>query len=235
MHLVVDRLVRGRVQASAALQVQAHTARAVDLAHCVDKPNLALCSRLQQHSAATIAKQHAGCAVGVVGHARVRIRTDDQNFFMRAALHHPDAGHECIHKPRAAAGDIESPRAFGPNLVLDETRSGGKHHVRRDCANDDDFDLARIDPARRKALLRRLGADFAHAQALGQHVALADPRTLHDPLVVCVDYLFEVFVGKNVGRNVGSQRRNLGSAAHYRANGKAQCFLLEQPGQRISG
>src|SRR5581483_9214161 len=81
VHLLVDGLVRRRIQAAAALQVETHTARSVDLIHCVDKPYLALFGRLQQHRTAAVAEEHAGGAVGVVGHACIRICADHQNFF----------------------------------------------------------------------------------------------------------------------------------------------------------
>ena len=81
-----------------------------------------------------------------------------------------------------------------------------------------------LNAARRQALLRRLRADVAHAQPLGQHVPLLDPSALHNPLVVGIHHFFEVLIGQNLRRNVGSERRNLRAPAHHRTNGKAQCI-----------
>ena len=79
--------------------------------------------------------------------------------------------------------------------------------------------------ARRQTLLRRLDAHIADALSLGQHVPLADTGPLHDPLVVGVHHLFEVFIGQHIGGNVGAERRNLGATAHHGTNGEAQCFF----------
>ena len=70
------------------------------------------------------------------------------------------------------------------------------------------------------ASLPRLSAD--EQASLGQHVALADTGALHDPLVIGIHQLFQILIRDDLGRDVRSKRRNLGAAAHNRANGEAQ-------------
>ena len=80
------------------------------------------------------------------------------------------------------------------------------------------------DAARGEAFFCGLSADVAHAFARRELVPLADPGALHDPLVAGFYHFFEVLIGDHIGRNVGSERRNLGAPAHDGANGQAQCI-----------
>ncbi len=89
------------------------------------------------------------------------------------------------------------------------------------------------DAARGQAFFRGFRAHIAHAQAGGELVTRLDPGALRDPLVACFHHLFEVLIGDHVGRNVGSERRNLGAAAHHGANGKAQCISPCGAGTRM--
>ena len=98
VHLLVHRLMGRRIQAAAARHAQARAARSVNLMHKVDKADLALFARLNQNSAAAVAKQHAGGAVGIVGHARVGVGAAHQHLGVRAALHQLRARLQRKHK-----------------------------------------------------------------------------------------------------------------------------------------
>jgi len=93
-----------------------------------------------------------------------------------------------------------------------------------DCAHDDHFDFAGLDAARRQALLCSLNADVAHTLAGSEDMAFLDAGALHDPLIVGVHHFFEVFIGKNLGRDISSEGAYLGAPAHYGTHGKAQCI-----------
>ena len=59
-----------------------------------------------------------------------------------------------------------------------------------------------------------------------------DTSPLHNPLVVGIHHLFQVLIGKHLGRNVGPKRRNLRATAHHGANVQAQCISPSGTGGR---
>ena len=57
--------------------------------------------------------------------------------------------------------------------------------------------------------LHRLDCQVARGHAFVDKVAFADADSAHDPFIGCVDHLFQVCIGKNAGRKVGTESADL--------------------------
>ncbi len=172
-----------------------------------------------KHRSAAVAEQHARRPVGVVGHPRIRVRAAHQHLLMRPALHQFHARLQRKHKPRAARADTSNPHApFAPILSCTRHAVDGNIMSGVTVPTMMHSTSRRRNPPRRQAFLRRLRADIAHAQPLGQHMPLADSRPTQNPLVVGVHQSFRGLDWSIHRGDVGAQRRDLCARAHNRAN-----------------
>ena len=87
----------------------------------------------------------------------------------------------------------------------------GIHHVRRDRADDDQVDLLQVEGMDFQQLLDRFDGEVAGGNALVGNVALANARALQDPLVGGLDHVFQVLIGEDARRDVGSERSDFGA------------------------
>src|SRR5258708_15095067 len=158
-----------------------------------------------QHRARAIAEDHAGGAVGVVDDRRHNVGANDQDFFMRARFHKLHSGLQRIDKTGAGRGDIETPGAFCAQLVLHQAGGGGEQHVGSYGSDKDRLHLAGGPAASSQRFFGGLGREVGGSHAFIHDVPLANAGSLDDPLVVGVNHLFEIGVGQQSRRDVGSK------------------------------
>ena len=181
---------RGGKEAAAGGHVERDGAGAVDFVPEVDEADFAFFAGFEQDRARAVAEDDAGGAVGVVDDGAHDVGADDEDFFVRAGFDELGADLEGVGEAGAGGGEVETPGAFGAELVLHEAGGGGEEHVRRDGGDDDGFDFGGVDAAGGEALAGGFDGEIAGADTLVDDVALADAGALGDPLVVGGDQSF---------------------------------------------
>ena len=199
------------MQAAAGGHVQRRAAGTIHLVPEIDQADFAFCARLQQNAAGAVAKQDAGGTVGVVHDRTHRVCADDEHLFVCPALNKLRAYLQRIKKTRACRGQVESPRVGRTQLGLDKAGRRRKQHVRCDRSNDNAIDVAGVDAPFAKAILRCLGRHVTRGLPRVDHVALANPGALHDPLVGGLNHLLQIGVGEQARGNIRADAGNLGS------------------------
>src|SRR5208282_3777170 len=209
MHLLVDGIVTGWIQASAAWHVQRLATRSVDFVQKVDETDGVVFGGLEQDRACSIAKDDAGGAVGVVDDRRHYVCSDDEHFLVGSGRNELRSRLQGINKRRTSAGEIESPDVLRAEFVLDKTRGRGKKHIGRNRPDDDRVEVGGRDAALVERFLGCFNRKIAGRNAFVDQMAFADAYALHDPLVVCVDKFFQIGVGEKTRRNVGAESADL--------------------------
>ena len=133
-----------------------------------------------------------------------------RTFLCAPALDELGADLQRVGKAGAGGGEVEAPGAGGAELVLHEA-GGGRERACPGVTVATMMTSTSVGWMPRAARQLRGGFDgkVAGGDALVDEVAFADAGALDDPLVVGVDHFFEVGVGQQAGRNVGSDGRNL--------------------------
>jgi hypothetical protein len=86
--------------------------------------------------------------------------------------------------------------------VLQQTGGGRKNQVGRCRADNDEFDLANVDPGGIEGRAGRALGEVGRGLAFRGDMALADAGAAVDPFVGCVDELFQVRVGQDLLRQI---------------------------------
>ena len=219
VHLLVDRLMRSRIQAAAAGHVQKFSTCALDLCDVIDY-SCAILGRLEQNGSGAIAENDADGTIGVVGHSGILVRSDHQHFLVLSRFDELYPRVQRVNEARASRRDIESPGVLDAQLVLHQACGGGIHHVGRNRPHDDQVDFLQVERMRLQQVLHCQHGHVAGRDALVRNVALPNPDALENPLVAGVDHLLEIGIGKDARRQIGAKRANFG------ANRFAQCGLL---------
>src|SRR5262245_504940 len=102
---------------------------------------------LKQYRTGRIAKKNAGRAVFEIGDGSHHVRPDNNDLVVRSRFDKLRANSERINESRASSGNIEAPRASSSNFVLDDTSGRREKHIRSNCRDDDEIDLAGFDSA----------------------------------------------------------------------------------------
>ena len=170
VHPLLDRLVRGRVQAAARRHLERGPAAAVDLVLEPDDLEALFNRGLHDHGAGPVAEQHAGGAVGVVDDARHRVGADDQRALVLAGRDELARDAQREVEPGAGAGQVEPPALRGADLVLHQRRRAREEHVRRGRPDDDDIDVVGRQAGLREGLQRGLLPQIRRGHALLDHV-----------------------------------------------------------------
>src|SRR5450432_3836562 len=181
--------------------------------------------RFQDDGARTVAEQNAGGAVGVVEDGSHHIRADHQNFLVRAGGYELRSGLQGEDKSRAGGREIEAPTALCSQLVLHQAGGGREEHVGRDCGHHDGLDFAGVDSALRQSAPGSFGGQIAGSYTFVHDVAFANAGARQDPLVGGLHDFFEVPIGQDSGRDIGSQGGDLG--AHQLAHS------MDSPGSNV--
>ncbi len=200
-----------RVQAAAARHIQRRRTGTVYLMVKVDQADLAFFRGFDQDRAGPIAKDDAGCTVGVIDDRRHGVSADDQDLGVNSRLDQLGPHLQGIKKTRAGCGKVEAPGALGAELVLNQAGGRGEEHVRRDSGDDDDLYLAGRDAALGKATARRFNGHVTGRHPWLDQVALADAEALHDPFIRGVYQPFQIGVVEDARRHIGSQSADLGA------------------------
>src|SRR5262249_25577438 len=100
MHFLLDRLVRGRVQASSPRHVEETAAGTVNFMQEIDQTDRVVVSRFEEYAAAAISENDAGSSIGVVNDRRHPIGPNDQHFPMCPGSDELRAGLESVKKCR---------------------------------------------------------------------------------------------------------------------------------------
>ena len=124
-----------------------------------------------------------------------------------------DAGVQRVEEARAAGRDVEAPGALDAQLVLHQASGGGIHHVGGDRADDDQIHLLQIEGMRLQQILDRFDGQIAGGNSLVDQVTLADSGAFQDPLVGGVHHFFQVLIGEDARRDVGTESGNLGATS----------------------
>ena len=227
VHLLVDGVVRGRMEAATGRHHERTAAGAIDFVMEIDHAQFALRSGLDEDCAGAVAEEDAGGAVGVVDDGRHGVGADDEDFFVLARLDELATHLQGVDEAGAGGGDVESPGAFGAEAILHETGGGGEEHVGGDGADDDDFDIGGIDAALGEA---EFGGFYSHVA--GGHAGLDDVPLLNadaggDPLIGGFNHFFQIGVGEKARRRPGSEGADFGTNRHTRPKSKRQTMTPE--------
>jgi len=166
---------------------------------------------LEDYGTGTVAKDHAGGAIGVVDDRGHHIRANYEDFLMSASRDELRSRLHGVNKGGTGGGDIESPDPGGAEFVLHQAGGRGEKHVWSDGADDDGIDVAGREAALGKGFFGGFDGEVAGGYALFDDVAFADAHAGEDPVVGSVDHFFEVGVGKKFGRNIGAEGADFGS------------------------
>ncbi len=211
MLLGAHRFLAGWLQAAARGQSQRQRTRAIDFMHVIDDSLFPLLRCLEQHGTRAIAEEDAGGAVGVVDHGAERVGADDQHFRLGATLDQLGADLQRVQKTGAGGAQVKAPRMVRAELLLHQAGGRGEGHVRTHGRDDDDFDFLGRDASIGQAATRCFDREVTGGGTLGRDMAFADAGALDNPLVRGVDHLFEVSVGQDARRDIGSECGDLGA------------------------
>ena len=149
--------------------------------------NARLIRRFQDHRPGSVAKQYASAAVLEVQDAGENFCADYQRATGATGLNQGIGDGERIDKSAAHRLDIKSRPADSAKLALQNTCSGGKHHIRRRCGDDDEIDIAGRAPRRLQGRLAGVQCQIATKNTVVREVARADTAALDDPVVGCLN------------------------------------------------
>ena len=186
---LVDGFMRCRPQAAARRHAERRSAATIDLVGKIDDAAV-VGRRAHDDRASAVTEQHACRTVCVVDDARHDVGAYGQRVPVRAGRDHVGGGRQRVGESRTRGAEIESPRAVGADLVLDEARGARKHHVGGGRADDDEIDVvgseARLGDRFERRLFRKIGCRDAGID----DVPFANPGALKNPLVRRVDESF---------------------------------------------
>ena len=110
-----------------------------------------------------------------------------------------------VDEARASRFEIKSRRAVSADLLLHQAGGGGKRHVGRDRGDDDEIDLFGGDAGLFHRPPRRLGRQIGGKFVLGAAMCRSfDAGAGGDPFVGGVHHFFEVGIGEDLCRHIGS-------------------------------
>ena len=116
----------------------------------------------EQHRAGGVAEQHAGLAIGPVDHPAQGFRADHQRTARHAVTDELVGDDEAVKRAGAGRGNIEGESVERADLGLHESGAGGRGRVAGHRGDNDEIDLAGVDPGEferwRGILSRRVGA-----------------------------------------------------------------------------
>jgi hypothetical protein len=182
----------------------------------VENTFILLRSRLQQHCAGAIPKEHAGGAVLIVDDRSHDVAPNDHDLLMRACADKLRSDGEGISKARACRGEIETPGVLCADAVLHQPGRGREHHVGGYAGKNNQVDLLRIRSGLRQQLLCRFRGQVRSSNSLFHAMTLADAGARADQLIVGVHHLFQVCVGDHLRRHVAGDAGNLrGNAVRH--------------------
>ena len=116
-----------------------------------------------------------------------------------------------IYESGAGCGKVEAPDILRSQLVLHQAGRGGKQHVGSYGGDKDGVDVRGGDAPFCKSGLGSFHGQIAAGHSLFDDVALADTGAFDDPLVRGFYHLFQIFVGEQARRDVGSQGADFGA------------------------
>ena len=209
VHLLLHRVVGGGIQAAAARHVQRAGTGTVNLVDVVDEPKGIVFRRLQNHGTRTVAKNHASRAIRVINNRRHHVGADHHHLLVHAGGHKLGTGLHSVQKRGAGGRKIESPDPGHAQFVLHEAGCSREKHIRRDRSHNDRLQLGCRESTLGESIPSCLCRQVAGGNSLLNQMAFANASALQNPLVGGFDHLFQVAVGQNTGRNVGSKSADL--------------------------
>ena len=219
MEPLVDGFVRCRPEAAARRHAERWPAATVNLVGKIDDA-ATVGRRAHHHRSRAVAEQHACRPVCVVDDARHDVGAYGQRVPMRAGRDHVGGGGQRVRESRTRGAEIESPRAVGADLVLDEARGARKHHVGCGRADDDEVDVVRSKACLGDGFESRLFRKIGCRDAGIDDVPFPNAGALKNPLVRCVDEFFQVLVGEQAGRHkrreTADLRRTIAGVFHHK-------------------
>src|ERR1700677_704925 len=114
-----------------------------------------------------------------------------------------------VDKRGTRSREIKSPDIFRAQLVLYKTCGRGKKHVRSNRPYHNRIEVGSFNTALRERSLRRLHRQVTGCDPFVHEMTLADANPFHDPLIIGIDHLFEVGVGKKTRRNISAESADL--------------------------
>src|SRR5690242_17352144 len=195
------------MERTAARHVKELAAGAVDVMFEI-KDAFVFPGGLEQDGARAIAKQNAGGAVCVIKDGTHLIAADDHDFLVSARAHKLRSDREGIGKSRAGGGEVKAPGFFRADAILNKAGGGGKHHIRSNAGNYDQFNLGRVGSRFCQESFCGFSGQMGASRAIPGNVALADTGAGPNPFVIGRDHFLEVGVGKHLRRNVRCDTRD---------------------------
>ena len=209
VHLLRDRFLRRRIQASAAGHVKRASARSIHFVEKVNEPNRIVFRRFQQNRACAIAEDHARSAIRVIDDRRHHVGADHQHLLVRSGSNKLRSRLQRVNERRTRRREIETPNVLCAQLVLHQTSRRREEHVGSNRSHDYRVQFGRLNPALGQRSLRRLDRQIAGRNPFVHDVPLSNANPFHDPLIVGIDHHFEVGVGEKARRNVSAKSADL--------------------------
>ena len=164
-----------------------------------------------EHSRArAVAEDDARGAIRVVNVTGQQLRANDECITRLSRLDHRVGERQAEEETGAGGSQIERGGFVRAEFGLDDAAGRGQDLIRRDGRTDQQIDLQRIDLRAFNRLAR--GADGEHRSvlALGRFVSLLNACARSDPLVRCLNHLFQIGVRQQAFR-ISSPRAQDGS------------------------
>src|SRR5579859_99978 len=195
------------MERTAAGHVEKLAAGAVDVVFEI-KDAFVSAGGLEKDGAGAIAKKDAGGAVGVIKDGTHFVAADDEDLLVGPGANELRADRECIGKAGAGGGKVKAPGFFRADAILNKAGGGGKHHIRSNARNYDQFDLGGVGSGFGQEGFCSFRGEMGASRAIGGNVALADTGAGPNPFVICRDHFLEVGVGEHLRRNVRCDTRD---------------------------
>ena len=103
---------------------------------------------------------------------------------------------QSVDKGGACSREIETPNTVCAELVLNHTGRRRKKHVGRDRGHNKRIQIGSRESALRQCAIGSLNREIAGSHTCACDVALADAGAVEDPIVRCLDHLFQIVISQ---------------------------------------
>ena len=216
VHILLDGLGRGRIQRTATRHVEVFAAHAFDLMNVIEDAEIfAFFCGLEQNGSGAITEDDAGVAILVIDHRRVDVGTDDKNFLVNTAFDELGTCGQRIDETAASCGNVEAPAVRDIEFVLYKAGRGRIHHVGRNGADYDGFNVADVRTVALDKVFDGIHGQVAGSRALFDDMAFADASPRKDPVVGRLNHLLQLEIVEYFGRDISAESGDLGTSKRF--------------------
>ena len=174
----------------------------------VCRQNAGLLTGLQHDGAGAVAKKHAGGTIFPVKDAGEYLRADHQRFFARTGTDELLGSGQRIDETAAHGLNIKGGAALNTEPGLQDTGATGEHLVRRGGGKNNQINIGGLNAGGLNGVQGRLFSKIYRALSGQGNMPLFDTSAFADPLIRGLHLLFQVAIGNDVIRQIGTGSGN---------------------------